>query len=316
MCIRNEKQPSRTLACTLKIDRVIQPVTCFSNNMSHLQAIILAWKYHCGVWSVIILPRLSPGATLIFTQPPRMMSAIAFPSYLYILYLVLNPCRLLSTKSVYSCERWKGPLSERSQSKGLVACWSETAVTAKTQQWRLSTVHSHRAIREDNSAPALRRHIMLPLGTSSLHPLSSSSTPRQNAQAISHPSGDFPPVEERSWPTSPTLVYYRLSNEMIAERTVKQHKLTSFYRATYFFTLCVQISISIKIQSVCKLQAISYQNHPVDHSLNILSNNNLEQIFIFLLELFLKFHMIKIIMFICCINIEIYIKIIINKANN
>lgn len=100
--------------------------------------------------------------------------------YLYILYLVLNPCRLRSTKSVYSCERWKGPLSYRSQSKGLVACWSETAATANTQQCRLRAIHSHRAIRETTSAPAPLRHTMLPLGTWRLHPLSLPSTPRRN----------------------------------------------------------------------------------------------------------------------------------------
>lgn len=83
---------------------------------------------------MITLLLLFIGAALIDTRPTNMLLVIVFLSYLYILYLVLNPCRLLSTKSVYSCERWKGPLSERSQSKGLVACWSETAATAKTQQ--------------------------------------------------------------------------------------------------------------------------------------------------------------------------------------
>lgn len=134
--------------------------------MSHLQAVILDGK-KTSLWCLVS----DNGLETFHWNNPYLHTASkediynCFPSYLYILYLVLNPCRLLSTKSVYSCERWKGPLSERSQSKGLVACWSETAATAKTQQWRLSTIHSHRAIREENSAPALRRHIMLPLGT-------------------------------------------------------------------------------------------------------------------------------------------------------
>lgn len=93
-------------------------------------------------------------------------------SYLYILYRVLNPCRLLSTKSVYSCERWKGPLSDRSQSKGLVACWSDTAATAKTQHCRLRATHSHSAIRENASAAALLHHVMLPPWGESPHSLS------------------------------------------------------------------------------------------------------------------------------------------------
>lgn len=39
-------------------------------------------------------------------------------TYLYILYLVEKPCRFFSTKSMYSGEWWKGPLSDRSQSRG------------------------------------------------------------------------------------------------------------------------------------------------------------------------------------------------------
>lgn len=76
-------------------------------------------------------------------------------AHLYILYLVEKPCRFFSTKSMYSGEWWKGPLSERSQSRGppglslgrLAGAAVAVAQGRKhTQQWRLRLMMPHRAI--------------------------------------------------------------------------------------------------------------------------------------------------------------------------
>lgn len=47
-----------------------------------------------------------------------IMGVVISLTYLYILYLVEKPWRFFSTKSMYSGEWWKGPLSDRSQSRG------------------------------------------------------------------------------------------------------------------------------------------------------------------------------------------------------
>lgn len=80
------------------------------------------------------------------------------PTHLYILYLVEKPCRFFSTKSMYSGEWWKGPLSDRSQSRGppglslgrlaVVAPDAITVDRKHTQQWRLRLTRPHRAIRD------------------------------------------------------------------------------------------------------------------------------------------------------------------------
>lgn len=79
-------------------------------------------------------------------------------THLYILYLVEKPCRFFSTKSMYSGEWWKGPLSDRSQSRGppglslgRLAVVTPDAITVDrkhTQQWRLRLTRPHRAIRD------------------------------------------------------------------------------------------------------------------------------------------------------------------------
>lgn len=79
-------------------------------------------------------------------------------THLYILYLVENPWRFFSTKSMYSGEWWKGPLSDRSQSRGppgpsvggppATAPDPTTVQRKHTQQCRLRLTRPHRAIRE------------------------------------------------------------------------------------------------------------------------------------------------------------------------
>lgn len=82
-------------------------------------------------------------------------------THLYILYLVEKPWRFFSTKSMYSGEWWKGPLSDRSQSRGppglslgRLTVATAAAVTPDrkhTQQWRLRLTTPHRAIRDGGS---------------------------------------------------------------------------------------------------------------------------------------------------------------------
>lgn len=104
-------------------------------------------------------------------------------THLYILYLVEKPWRFFSTKSMYSGEWWKGPLSDRSQSSGppglslgrplVVAAGPEptTAQRKHTQQCRLRLTRPHRAIRDERgggdvgawrSAAELARHWLAP----------------------------------------------------------------------------------------------------------------------------------------------------------
>lgn len=85
-------------------------------------------------------------------------------THLYILYLVEKPCRFFSTKSMYSGEWWKGPLSDRSQSRGppglslgrLAVAAAITADRKHTQQWRLRLMTPHRAIRDGGSNGGVR----------------------------------------------------------------------------------------------------------------------------------------------------------------
>lgn len=72
-------------------------------------------------------------------------------SYLYILYLVVNPCWCRSVKSTNSCELWKGPFSDRSQPSGPVEplkpapVGSAALAPTVNQLWsRLRVNHCHR----------------------------------------------------------------------------------------------------------------------------------------------------------------------------
>lgn len=60
-------------------------------------------------------------AAFLYTQLTFRRTTVAtagLATHLYILYLVEKPWRFFSTKSMYSGEWWKGPLSDRSQSRG------------------------------------------------------------------------------------------------------------------------------------------------------------------------------------------------------
>lgn len=89
-------------------------------------------------------------------------------THLYILYLVEKPCRFFSTKSMYSGEWWKGPLSDKSQSRGppglsfgRLAVATATADRTHTQQWRLRLTMAHRAIRDRGSERGMRQVVVV-----------------------------------------------------------------------------------------------------------------------------------------------------------